>query len=104
MKKWQGRVTEVSDGVLTAEMTPLDHEGPTLLADFSLDLLAPDDEDLRQGDIVYLTVRTIPDGPYYRTEVTTLRRARLGRWSQSELDNIRLRARQNLESFLQDVD
>jgi hypothetical protein len=104
MKKWQGRVTEVSDGILTAEMTPLDHEGPTLLADFNLDLLAPDDEGLCPGDMVYLTVRTVPDGPLYRTGVTTLRRARLGRWSRQELDNIRSRARMKLESFLQNVD
>ena len=65
MKKWQGRVVEVFDAMFTAEMASLDEEGAVLLADFNTDLLAPDDDDLCVGDIVYLTVRTIQEGKFF---------------------------------------
>src|ERR1700722_7800334 len=33
LKKWEGRILEISDGLLSVELTASDHEGPELVAD-----------------------------------------------------------------------
>lgn len=104
MLKWEGRITDIEDGLLTAELVPLDHDGPTLHADFVLSLLAPDDTVARVGDVVYLTARTVVNPGGYRTHTSTLRLKRTGKWTQSELDAIRDKAREKLRSFLQYVE
>ncbi len=104
MQKWEGRVLEVLEGVITAELSPLDHEGGTLLADFDADLLTPDDEVVQAGDIVYLTVRTVSERGAYKTKTSALRLRRIGKWSEEELTVARNRARQRLESFQNYVD
>lgn len=43
MRKWEGRVIEIGDDLLTAELVPLDHDGPILRADFDIDLLDMED-------------------------------------------------------------
>ena len=73
MNKWVGSITAIEDGILTAELFPSDHEGPTLVADFDLSLLSPDESLARPGGIVYLTTRTIDAGWGQRTATTQLR-------------------------------
>ena len=92
LKKWVGVIQEIEDGFFTAELSPLDHEGPDLLADFDVNLLAPDDEFVTVGDVVYLTTRYVHDygngGRGYNTSTTQIRLRRLGVWSQEELSQI----------------
>jgi hypothetical protein len=100
MNKWEGRIIEIEDGLFSAELTPLDHEGPTLVADFDLKLLAPDDTLVRPGDVVYLTVRTVREFGYVTT-TSGLRLRRVARWSESEL-NAAWRAGQQESRALQE--
>jgi hypothetical protein len=44
MQKWEGRITEVNDATLTAELTPLLDEGVTVTGDIDLDLLSPEED------------------------------------------------------------
>lgn len=101
LQKWEGRITTVENDVITAELTPLDHEGPTLLADFDLDLLTPDDGAVEPGDLVYLTVRTVRGRGNSKSVTSSLRLKRMGRWSESELQRVRDRARTKWESIHQ---
>lgn len=103
MKKWEGRVLEVENDLLTAELSPLDHEGPSLQADFELNLLAPDDTQVQVGDTIYLTVRTIQEKGY-RSVTSTLRLRRVGKWSELELAQARSRAKRRQEAFQQYVE
>lgn len=82
----------------------MDHDGTTLLADFDVELLAPDDEVVQAGDIVYLTVRTVSERGSYKTKTSALRLRRVGKWSDEELALARERARRRLESFQDYVD
>lgn len=95
MQKWEGRVVDVADGILTAELTAVGHEGPVLLADFDVELLEPEDA-VQPGDIVYLTVRTVPDGSRRKTMTSVLRLRRLGRWTDEELETAKATARKKL--------
>lgn len=99
IQKWEGRILEVDGDVFTAELTPMDENAPTIVGDFEVALLDNDpDEEVVAGDTFYLTVRTVRDrGAPTRT--SSLRRRRLGRWSEEELSNVRARARKRLESF-----
>jgi len=92
LKKWTGVIQEIEAGLFTAELLPLDHEGPSLLADFDLNLLAPDDAAVGIGDVIYLTTRYVRAydrrGRGYQTATTQVRLRRLGQWSESELREI----------------
>jgi hypothetical protein len=92
LKKWVGVIREIGDGIFTAELTPLDHEGPQLLADFELRLLAPDDANVELGDVVYLTTRYVRNRSGYPTATTQLRLRRLGEWSPEQLAAIKKQA------------
>ncbi|WP_203711186.1 hypothetical protein [Asanoa siamensis] len=102
LKKWQGVITDIEDDVFTAELYPLDHEGPELMADFELRLLAPDDHDAQPGDVVYLTTRIVSDGPRFGV-TSLLRRRHTGVWTQRDLDGAFERAR-SLARLLDDDD
>jgi hypothetical protein len=104
MQKWEGRVTEVADGFLTAEVEPLDHDGPALTADFTVDLLGPDEANVRVGDIVYVTVRTVIGPRRNKTSTSTLRLKRAGKWTEPELVAAKDRARRRHESLMKYVD
>lgn len=92
MHKWAGSILSIEDGLLTAELFPLDHEGPSLVADFDLDLLAPDESAAKPGDVVYLTTRLIQGRWGHKEATTHLRLRRPGRWTESEVDDIYRRA------------
>ena len=85
MRVWSGRVLEVEDDIFTAELTPYDHHGPTVLADFDANLLDAD-EPVQSGDLFYLKVRTIRERGRRVSRTSNLLLRRLGEWSQEELD------------------
>lgn len=81
LDKWDGRVVEVGDAFITAELLP--HIGSTVVhADFPRDLL---DGDVEIGDVIYVTSRTVQDaiGRPYRT--TAVRLARVGYWTAEDV-------------------
>jgi hypothetical protein len=103
MQKWEGRITEVNDATLTAELTPLLDEGVTVTGDIDLDLLSPE-EDVQPGDVVYVTVRTVIGPSGHRTRTSSVRLRRLGRWTEEEISRVRSRARERLKSLEQYFD
>jgi ribosomal protein S1 len=89
MDKWEGTVTDVDDEFFTVRLVP-HGDGTEVIADFPCDLIA--DDDLRIGDVVYVTVRTIQSiGGPKRTSAVRLRR--LGRWTQAEIEAQKARAK-----------
>jgi hypothetical protein len=106
LRKWQGRVLEVDGDVLTAELRPLDpaEDSATVHAYFDLDQLSPDQSEVGPGDAFYLTVRIVGEGSGLRTTTSSLRLRRLGRWSESEIEEIGDRARSRLARIQQYVD
>jgi hypothetical protein len=103
LKKWIGVVQGVEGGMFTAELSPIDHEGPALLADFDLELLAPDDN-VQAGDVVYLTSRYVRAARGYSTATTQVRLRRPGLWTQDEVTEIQESARDEAQQFNQYVD
>jgi hypothetical protein len=61
MQKWAGSILAIEEDILTVELFPLDHDGPSLVADFDIRLLSPDQSLAKQGSVVYLTTRLIED-------------------------------------------
>jgi hypothetical protein len=104
MHKWAGSILSIEDGLLTAELYPLDHEGPALVADFDLELLAPDDSAAKPGDVIYLTTRLIEARWGHKEATTHLRLRRPGRWTESELNDIRKRAADKANIFARHAD
>jgi hypothetical protein len=105
MHKWSGRIVEIDGDILTAELTPVDHNGPAVLADFQLsDLDADEDEEVQVGDLFYLAVRTIRDRGRRRTRTSTLLLRRLGRWSADELNASAAEAASALRALKDNVD
>jgi hypothetical protein len=88
LKKWEGRIVEISDGLLTVELMPSDHDGPELVADFDQDLLGPDSSSAELGDILYLTTRTVRDARGYPHQTSYLKLRRPGPWGEDELREI----------------
>lgn len=74
--QWDGRVTDREGDIITAFLAPSDHEGPEVLADFSLKQCGIDAE---PGDLLIVT----PDKVTVRD---------LGVWTQQEIDEIKKRA------------
>jgi hypothetical protein len=93
VEKWQGRVLEINDDIMTTELTPLG-DGPTLVADFDILLLdpPPDGVAVVVGDFFYLTVRTVAriGG---KTRTSSLRPKRVGHWTPEEIEDIGRKAR-----------
>lgn len=99
LSKWEGRILEISGDLLSVELTPSDHDGPELVADFDLDLLGPDSSSASVGDIVYLTTRTIRDAAGYPHRTSSLKLRRPGVWAEGELREIREAATRKAEFF-----
>jgi hypothetical protein len=99
LKKWVGIIRDIDDGMFTAELSPIDHEGPDMLADFELELLASDASLVTPGDVVYLTTRYVKDRLSYPIATTQIRLRRLGQWSDGELAEIKRRARGYADEF-----
>jgi hypothetical protein len=88
LHRWEGRVIEIEGDIFAAELYPLDHDGPELVADFDLDLLAGDGDEILPGTRFYLTTRIIEYNG--RKDVTSsLRLRRLGRWKDTDLRQVR---------------
>ncbi|MGE2836274.1 hypothetical protein [Mycobacterium sp. SMC-4] len=96
MEKWEGRVLEVDDEYFTAELIPFG-DGAVVIADFSWDLL-PEEDQVGPGDIVYVTVRTVADigGP---TRTSAVRTRRMGTWTESEITEQAMRAKERLSEL-----
>lgn len=99
LKKWEGSILEVADGLITVELTPFDHEGPELIADFDADLLGEDADSVAPGDIVYLTTRTVQGARGYPYRTSSLKLRRPGRWSERELREVDAVAKERAEFF-----
>jgi hypothetical protein len=100
MKKWEGRVTEVFDGFFSAILVRLDDTGPEVVADFDFEMLGPDEASmLSAGDTFYVTVRTIRTPSGAKTSTSAVRLRRLGRWSETEIEEITTSARKDAEVF-----
>jgi len=105
MQKWVGRIVEIDDEVFTAELTSVSGTSPTLLADFQTRNLGPDDApNARPGDIVYVTVRSVEAVGRGSTMTSNVRLRRLGRWTQSEVDQIEELTRRKMRSLADLVD
>jgi hypothetical protein len=99
LHRWEGWVTDIDGDIFSAELRPLDHEGPPLIADFNMALLAVAGEEVYVGSSFYLTTRMIESNG--RNESTSsLRLRRLGRWKESDLLRAKVEAHQ-LEQRLQ---
>jgi hypothetical protein len=98
MHVWSGRIQDVDGEIFTAELIPYDHYGPTVLADFSSQLLDAD-EPVQVGDQFYLKVRTIRDRGRRVSQTSNLLLRRLGEWSQEELDRATHEAASELRSM-----
>lgn len=99
LQKWVGQIHSVENGLFTAELRPLDHDGPELFADFELRLLAPDEQQAQPGAIVYLTTRMIQVDSGRVEAVTYIRLRHPRRWSKTELDEVKRRGRDRASSF-----
>jgi hypothetical protein len=93
MQKWVGSITAIEDDILTAELFPFDHDGPSLVADFDLGLLSPDESLAMPGGVIYLTTRIIDAGWGQKTATTQLRLRRPWHWSRQDLNEILAQAR-----------
>jgi hypothetical protein len=93
MRKWVGEIVSIQDDLLTLELFPLGREAPVLVADFNLNLLAPDVPLARPGGIVYLTTRLVQEQSGYVEAMTNLRLRRPRRWAAEELSATMTRAR-----------
>ena len=99
LRRWEGRILEISDGLLTVELIPSDHEGPDLVADFNAELLGPDSISVVSGDIVYLTTRTVRDATGYPYQTSSLKLRRPGPWDEQELREIQAVAKEQADFF-----
>jgi hypothetical protein len=84
---------------MTVELMPYDHEGPDLVADFDVELLGPDSDSVVDGDIIYLTTRTVRDAIGYRYQTSSLKLRRPGPWDERELQEIKAVAKEQAEFF-----
>jgi hypothetical protein len=93
MEKWQGVITEVGEDEFTAELVPIDHDGPTVVAEFDLAAVTPSEvDDFVVGASFYLAVRTVDNPGRGRSLTSVLRLRRLGVWTVKELDEVRWNA------------
>jgi hypothetical protein len=99
LQKWAGQIYSIDNGLITIELVPLDHDGPTLFADFDLRLIAPDERKAKPGAIVYLTTRMIQGNSGHVEAVTNLRLRHPRRWSRAELSEVKRRGRDRAKSF-----
>jgi hypothetical protein len=74
--KWAGRVTGAEGDLFTAILTPADHEGPELIADFSM---AQCGVEVEPGDLITVTAESVA-------------KVDLGVWTQEEVDEVQRQA------------
>jgi len=101
MQKWNGIVRVVAENTITAELTPSNHEGPGVYADFDLTLLTPSEQhSLAPGSVVYVTVRTVRNRSRQATRTSAIKVARLGRWTATDVDAAKVRAKARVADML----
>ncbi|WP_270889981.1 hypothetical protein [Pedococcus sp. 5OH_020] len=100
MQRWEGQVLGVEVDYFTAELVPLDHEGPTVHADFDRSLVAESDRELlAPGAPFYCNVRTVIGDGGQPIRTSTLAMRRLGIWSQQVLDEALRAARERAQAL-----
>ena len=104
LQKWTGRVLEVEGTEFSAELIPLDHKGPSVVADFDNDQLDTNDDEPRVGDVFYVTVRTVIGMGGLRSRTSSLRLRRLGKWSEEEVRDIEADVDADLAEYLKYVE
>jgi hypothetical protein len=104
IKKWTGVILAATEGVLTVELRPSDHEDQALEADFDAGLLGPDSAVIRPGDVIYVTTSYIRGKWSYPKAMTELRMRRLGQWSEAEISEIEELARHRALQFQEDAE
>ncbi|MEV7508932.1 hypothetical protein AB0O57_13380 [Streptomyces sp. NPDC091201] len=99
LNKWEGLILEVDDELMIAELTPLGHVGPTVVADFETHLLGEDAQIVTPGDVFYLTVRTVRDSTGYPSKTEHLRLRRLGVWTEDDVARLNAQAQARLDEI-----
>ncbi|MFD3447053.1 hypothetical protein ACFDTO_20845 [Microbacteriaceae bacterium 4G12] len=90
---WTGRVVDVDDDIFTAELTPDERTpGAIVLADFARGLVVDVDEPLQVGDVVYVTTRMVRAPHGGRSETSSVRLRRLGKWTAEDVSRLSARA------------
>ena len=105
MEKWSAVVTGIDEDLFTAELIPESPESPRVEADFPFSAVSPEDVDLLEvGAGFYVTVRTVLDGHVSVTRTSALRFRRLGRWTEADAQELRLRAQQRADRLRDAID
>lgn len=90
---WTGRVVDIDDDLFTAELTPgYQTPGSKVLADFQRDLVVTEREELRIGDVIYVTVRRVRTPHGLMNETSSVRLQRIGKWTSTDVDDHARRA------------
>ena len=97
LETWSGRVTEVDGEVFSAELTSL-ASASILSAEFDVEQVGQH-EDLKVGDLIYVTVRTVLSRTGYPVKTSSVRLRRLGRWTARELEAVAERAKEEKEAW-----
>lgn len=97
---WTGRVVDIDDDLFTAELTP-GHQTPgsKVFADFERDLVVTEREELRIGDVVYVTVRRVRTPHGLTNETSSVRLRRIGKWSSADVEDHARRAETMFKKF-----
>lgn len=91
--RWTGVVTEVGEDYFVGELYRTSGSGERLVADFSHDVVTPEDQALLEvGAWFYVTYGTLSHHGRRRSSVASIRFRRMPAWRQSELDLVRRRA------------
>lgn len=100
LSTWTGRVVDIDDGLFTAELTPGPKTpGAKVLADFELDLVVTENEELCVGDVVYVTVRRVRAPHGLPNETSSVRLQRIGKWTAADVQEHSSRAQALFDEF-----
>lgn len=93
LSTWTGRVVDVDEEMFTAELIPGERTpGGTVLADFNRALVVDEDETLQIGDVIYVTSRMVRAPHGGRSETSSVRLRRLGKWTAEDVALLTARA------------
>jgi hypothetical protein len=97
LARWTGRVIEVDDDLFTAELGPnAGEDGPVVVADFSRSQVA---DELVEGDVIYVTVRTVRGLGGQPNRTSSVRLRRLGNWTPDDIEGFRERAKERASAL-----
>lgn len=96
LQKWEGVVTNISEGLFTARLVDLTQTGPEEEAEFSISEISQGDQNLmEQGAVFYWSIGYLDDLGGQRTRTSLIRFRRLPVWSEGEIE----KAREDAESI-----